>query len=118
MSVKNSLFRRATLFLIALFVGLATLNPAPAAASVPDPVLQWIGIMNDTVLTGASNPLASTRITALVAGSIFDAVNGIHPRYRALYVTPNAPGYASRRAAAVQAAYVVLSTLYPAQAGV
>jgi membrane-associated phospholipid phosphatase len=117
MSVKNRFFPRATLFVIALFVALATVNPVPAAASVPDPVLQWIGIMNDTVLAGGSSPLASTRITALVAGSMFDAVNGINPRYRALYVKPNAPGYASRRAAAVQAAYVVLSAVYPAQAG-
>jgi len=117
MSLKNRFFPRATLFLIALFVSLATLNPAPAAASVPDPVLQWIGIMNDTVLAGGSSPLASTRITALVAGSIFDAVNGIHPQYRSLYVKSGAPGYASRRAAAVQAAYVVLTAVYPAQAG-
>jgi len=48
---------------------------------------------------------------------MFDAVNGINPQYRALYVKPGAPGNASRRAAAVQAAYVVLSTVYPAQAG-
>ena len=117
MSVKNRFFPKATPFVIALFVSLAILTPAPAAASVPDPVLQWIGIMNDTVLAGGSSPLASTRITALVAGSMFDAVNGINPQYRALYVKPGAPGNASRRAAAVQAAYVVLSTVYPAQAG-
>jgi len=117
MSARNRFFPRATLSLIALFAALTTLNPVPAAASVPDPVLQWIGIMNDTVLTGGSSPLASTRVTALVAGSMFDAVNGIRPKYRALYVKPSAPGYASRRAAAVQAAYVVLSAVYPAQAG-
>ncbi len=119
MSVKDRFFPKSTLFLIALFFALATVNPAPAAAaaSVPDPVLQWIGIMNDTVLAGGSNPLASTRITALVAGSMFDAVNGIRPQYQALYVRPAAPGYASRRAAAVQAAYVVLSAVYPTQAG-
>jgi membrane-associated phospholipid phosphatase len=117
MSVKNRFFPKATPFLIALLVALATVNPATSAAPVPDPVLQWIGIMNDAVLAGASSPLASTRITALVAGSMFDAVNGIHPQYRSLYVEPNAPGYASRRAAAVQAAYVVLSAVYPLQAG-
>ena len=117
MSVKDRFFPKSTLFLIALLFALATVNPAPAAASVPDPVLQWIGIMNDTVIAGGSNPLASTRITALVAGSMFDAVNGIRPRYQALYVRPAAPGYASRRAAAVQAAYVVLSAVYPTQAG-
>jgi membrane-associated phospholipid phosphatase len=103
--------------LLTLFVALVTGNPVRAAASVPDPILQWIGIMNDAVLAGGSSPLVSTRVTALVAGSMFDAVNGIRPRYRALYVKPNAPGYASRRAAAVQAAYVVLTAVYPAQAG-
>lgn len=109
MPVKSRNFPTATLSLIALLVGLANVSPSPAAASVPDPVLQWIGIMNDTVLTGATNPLVSTRVTAMVAASMFDAVNGIQPHYQSLYVKPNAPGYASRRAAAVQASYVVLS---------
>lgn len=117
MRVNSRSFSAATLSLITLLVGLVTVNPSPAAASIPDPVLQWVGIMNDTVLAGATNPLASTRVTAMVAASMFDAVNGIHPQYESLYVTPNAPGYASRQAAAVQAAYVVLSALYPAQAG-
>jgi len=44
-------------------------------------------------------------------------VNGIHPQYEALFVKPNAQAFASRRAAAVQAAYVILSAVYPAQAG-
>ena len=117
MSFGNRSFPTTTLFLITLLVGLATVNPTPAAASAPDPVLEWIGIMNGAVLTGGSSPLASTRVTALVGASMFDAVNGIHPQYRSLYVRPNAPGYASRRAAAVQAAYVILSTVYPPQAG-
>ena len=117
MCVKNRFFPKATLCLIALSVALATVKPVSAAASVPDPVLQWIGIMNDAVLAGGSSPLASTRVTALVAASMFDAVNGIHPQYQALYVKPNAPGYASQGAAAVQAAYVILSTVYPLQAG-
>jgi membrane-associated phospholipid phosphatase len=117
MSSGNRSFPTATLFLITLLVGLATVNPTPAAASAPDSVLEWIGIMNGAVLTGGSSPLASTRVTALVGASMFDAVNGIHPVYRSLYVKPNAPGYASRRAAAVQAAYVILSAVYPAQGG-
>ena len=117
MSFGNRSFPTTTLFLITLLVGLATVNPTPAAASSSDSVLEWIGIMNDTVLAGATTPLATTRITALVGASMFDAVNGIHPQYRSLYVKPNAPGHASRRAAAVQAAYVILSTVYPAQAG-
>jgi hypothetical protein len=104
------------LILITPVVGFMTVKPVPAVASAPDPVLQWIGIMNDTVIAGKTNPLATTRVTALVAASMFDAVNGIHPRYESLYVRPKAPGYASQRAAAVEAAYVILSTLYPAQA--
>jgi hypothetical protein len=107
----------ATLLLTFLIVGLAALNPTPVAAASPDSVLQWVGIMNDAVLAGGSSPLLSTRVTALVGASMFDAVNGIHPVYRSLYLRPNAPGYASRRAAAVQAAYVILSSIYPPQAG-
>jgi len=51
----------------------------------------------------------------LVSASVFDAVNGIEPRYRPLHVSPNAPHNASKRAAAIQAAYVILMDLYGAQ---
>jgi membrane-associated phospholipid phosphatase len=119
-SIANR-FRSAirSLPLITLLAGVMTGSPILAVAAVPDPVLQWIGIMNDTILAGGTNPLVTSRQTALVTASMFDAVNGIHPVYQSLYVRPNAPGYASKRAAAVQAAYVVLRTLYsaPAQAG-
>src|ERR1700739_3834666 len=91
-------------------------SPILAVAAAPDPVLRWIEIMNNTVLTANSSPLITTRVVALVSASVFDAVNGIHTRYQPLYVRPNAPEYASQRAAAVQAAYVILSTLYSEQA--
>ena len=118
MSVKNRLFPVAKVLILTIaVVGLLTVKPVPADAAAPDPVLQWIGIMNDTAIAGLTNPLATTRVTALVAASMFDAVNGIHPRYRSLYVRPHVSGSASQRAAAVEAAYVILSTLYPAQAG-
>lgn len=114
MFARNRSCATATLFLIVFSASLVTVHPV-AASSVPDPVLQWIGIMNNSVIAGGTNPLVSTRVTALVGASMFDAVNGIHPVYRSLYVRPNAPGYASQRAAAVQAAYVILSSVYPAQ---
>lgn len=117
MLLRKRSFATSTLLLIAQFMALITAKPQAAAASGPDPVLQWIGIMNTTVVAGGTNPLLSTRVTALVGASIFDAVNGIHPVYQSLYVTPNVRGYASQSAAAVQAAYVILSTIYPAQAG-
>jgi membrane-associated phospholipid phosphatase len=115
MLLRSRSFSTAARFLIVSLVGVVLVGPAPAVASVPDPVLQWIGIMNDSVITAATNPLATNRIAALVGASMFDAVNGIHPAYQSLYIRPHAPGYASQRAAAVQAAYVILSTVYPAQ---
>jgi hypothetical protein len=54
----------------------------------------------------------------MVSASVFDAVNGIKPRYKALHMRPGAPRYASQRAAAIQAAYAILANLYPAQIGV
>ena len=88
-----------------------------AAAGPPDPVLEWNAIMSDAVMAGGTNPLVTTRVVALVSASVFDAVNGIKPRYESLHVQPNAPGYASPRAAAIQAAYAMLIKLYPAQVG-
>jgi len=100
---------------ILLISALLAVLSVPAAAAVPDPVLEWIGIMNTTVLAGATNPLATTRVVALVSGSVFDAVNGINPRFAPLHVTSRAPASASQRAAAVQAAFAMLVKLYPIQ---
>jgi hypothetical protein len=49
-----------------------------------------------------------------VQASVFDAVNGIDHRYTPIHVTSSAPGGASRRAAAIQAAYAVLIKFYGA----
>ena len=103
----------ACIFVSSLAV-LAT--PLTTTAAVPDPVLEWIKIMNDSTLAAGTNPLVSTRVVALVSASVFDAVNGIDPRFRPLHVQPNAPHHASQRAAAIQAAYVILVDLFgPAQ---
>jgi PAP2 superfamily len=97
-----------------LFAIAATPSPSPAAA--PDPVLEWITIMNDTVLVGGTPPFFTSRIAAMVSASVFDAVNGIDPRYRPIHVRPDAPDGASPRAAAIEAAYVILVDAYPMQA--
>jgi len=99
-----------------LIVALVAAGPAPVSAAAPDTVLEWIGVMNTTVLAGGTNPLVSTRVVALVSASVFDAVNGIDRRFQPLHVKPAAPHNASERAAAIQAAYVILVDLYPAQA--
>ena len=103
---------------LTLIVALLATSPMPLSAwTTPDSVLEWIGVMNTAVLAGGTNPLVSSRVVALVSASVFDAVNGIDPRFQPLHVKPNAPHGASQHAAAIQAAYVILVNLYPAQSG-
>src|SRR6202030_1218554 len=106
--------RSAMLLLIA---ALLAASPLPVSAATPDPVLEWIGVMNTAVLTAGTAPNVTSRVVALVSASVFDAVNGIAPRFRPLQVRPGAPHHASQGAAAIQAAYVILLNLYPAQSG-
>jgi len=62
-----------------------------------------------------TSPLIITRNGALVQSAVFDAVNGIERRFTPVHVDPAAPDGASKRAAAVQAAYAMLVRLYPSQ---
>ena len=80
-----------------------------------DEVTDWNRIMLDA-LTGppAVSPPLAARPAAIVAASVFDAVNGIERRYTPIHVPPAAPPGASERAAAVQAAYASLVRLFPA----
>jgi PAP2 superfamily len=109
----KKLVGRSVLCFLLLFA-LAT-SPLPVSAAPPDPVLEWIDVMNTAVLTAGTAPNVTSRIVALVSVSVFDAVNGIEPRYRPLLVKLDAPHHASQRAAAIQAAYIILLDLYPAQ---
>jgi PAP2 superfamily len=101
----------------ALLLSGMAVRPRPAAAAAPDSVLEWIGVMNSTVLTAGTAPNVTGRVVALVSASVFDAVNGIEPRFRPLHVRPDAPHNASQRAAAIQAAYVILMNLYGSKQG-
>ena len=87
---------------------------APVSA---DPVLEWIKITNDQIITAGTSPLVSARQVAMVASAVFDAVNGIEPRFQSIHVKARGPRHASQRAAAIQAAYGILIKLYstPAQ---
>jgi hypothetical protein len=105
------------LVILMLLVALLAAGPPPLMAATPDPVLEWIGIMNTVVLAGGTSPLVTSRVVALVSASVFDAVNGIDPRFQSLHVKPNAPHHASKSAAAIQAAYVILVDLYQPQSG-
>jgi hypothetical protein len=79
-----------------------------------DDVTDWNEQMLRAALIAGTSPTSTTRVAAMVQSAMFDAVNGINPRYSHIYVAPAAPPGASRRAAAVQAAYAMLSKLYGA----
>src|SRR5258705_10238060 len=112
--VAGAAIRSAMLLLIAALLAASSL---PVSAATPDPVLEGIGVMNTTVLSAGTAPNVTSRVGALVSASVFDAVNGIEPRFRPLLVRPDAPHRASQSAAAIQAAYVMLLHLYPPQSG-
>ena len=84
-----------------------------AGAVRADEVTDWHEHM--LAALGAS-PIVGSRDAALVSAAVFDAVNGIERRYTPIHVLAAAPRGASKRAAAVQAAYVVLLSRFPAQA--
>jgi len=81
-----------------------------------DEVTDWHEHMLAALGTAGTNPVVSTREAALVSTAVFDAVNGVERRYQPIHVDSDAPRGASKRAAAVQAAYAVLVSRFPAQA--
>src|SRR5262245_38896390 len=87
-----------------------------AGAARADEVTDWHEHMLTALVNAGTTPIPSTREAALVSSAVFDAVNGIERRYAAIHVTPNAPRGASKRAAAVEAAYTVLVARFPSQA--
>ncbi|HEX2714393.1 MAG TPA: hypothetical protein VHM88_19545, partial [Candidatus Acidoferrales bacterium] len=94
-----------------LFLMLAILIVAPSIA-VADDVTDWNQHMLRAATVAGTSPLVTTRVAAIVQASVFDAVNGIDGEYTTVHVAPGAPAGASRRAAAVQAAYTALVALY------
>jgi hypothetical protein len=100
----------------ALLTGLAvTMASIFVITARADEVTDWNQYMLQAALVAKTSPIPMTRNAAIVQAAVFDAVNGINPRYTPIHVKPAAPHGASRRAAAVQAAYVSLVNLYPTQ---
>ena len=77
-----------------------------------DEVTDWNEMMFRVGLVAGTNATNMGRVAAIVQASVFDAVNGIDHRYTPIHVTSSAPGGASRRAAAIQAAYAILIKFY------
>ena len=96
-------------------LGLAVALVSAICATVrADEVTDWNEQMLRAALIAGTSPTSTTRVAAMVQAAMFDAVNGINAQYTHIYVAPAAPAGASRRAAAVQAAYAMLSKLYGA----
>src|SRR5258707_8993664 len=104
--------RSAVLQIAVLLLVIAVVLPSRLKA---DGVTDWNQIMLETIANGKTSPVVSTRVTAIVEAAVFDAVNGIERRYTPIHVDFAAPMGASKRAAAVQAAYATLVVLYPSQ---
>jgi hypothetical protein len=88
-----------------------------AGAACADEVTDWHEHMLVALIKGGGNSQVRSRNAAHVSAAVFDAVNGIERRYAPIHVPAAAPRGASKRAAAVQAAYAILVSMYPAQAG-
>jgi len=87
-----------------------------AGAVRADEVTDWHEHMLVALGKAGVSPLVSSRDAALVSAAVFDSVNGIERRYEPIHVPAAAPRGASKRAAAVQAAYAILLARFPAQA--
>src|SRR5258708_32454100 len=83
-----------------------------------DVVTDWNKNAENAILSSNSlkgNSIGAARVYVLMHAAIFDAVNGIKPHFTPYHVHLPAPKGASARAAAIQAAYVVLVSLIPSQ---
>ncbi|HWV98761.1 MAG TPA: vanadium-dependent haloperoxidase [Candidatus Acidoferrum sp.] len=80
-----------------------------------DMVTDWNANTEQALLTANQGPPVRARSLAIVHAAIYDAVNGIQHQYTPYFVTERGPRGASAEAAAAQAAYTALVSLYPAQ---
>jgi membrane-associated phospholipid phosphatase len=94
-----------------LYMLMATLLFGAAVAKA-DSVLDWNEIAVNIAIANGQNAFAQARYAAIVQLAVFEAVNSITEDYRPYLGTINAPHGASPNAAAVQAAYRVLSTYF------
>lgn len=96
-----------------LITGTAALLSVPQIARA-DVVTDWNTIAISTV-SADTLPNRQSRDMAMVHAAMFDAMNAIRPYYTPAMISIMAKGYASREAAAAQAAHDVLVALFPAR---
>jgi hypothetical protein len=106
-------FKNSSMAFMAAISTIMSATPVHA-----DAVLEWNGYWEEAVFATAQPAPAQARFGAIVHTAVFDAVNGIARKYTPYYVTEQAPPGARAEAAAAQAAYTVLTSLYPSRASV
>ena len=93
---------------------LATALLCGAAVAKADSVLEWNEIAVNTAIANGQNPFVLASFVATEQLAVFEAVNAITGDYKPYLGSILAPPGASADAAAIQAAYRVLSTSFPA----
>jgi membrane-associated phospholipid phosphatase len=78
-----------------------------------DAVIAWINTMIDAVRSDSSNVGLVSRTMAMVSAAVYDSVNDIQRTHAVFKVDVPAPTWASPEAAASEAEYTVLTSLYP-----
>ena len=121
LSVSRRPVRRRLLATLAgVLAGVLAIPAAPVAAAVqpdddPAVISTWNDIAARTLVadTGKLGPIPFFYM-GVVHAAMYDAVNGVHRRYRPYLTKAHAPRGASAQAAAVAAAHQVLVTYSPA----
>jgi hypothetical protein len=103
---KPVTFRLSSVLMVSVLCG--------SAAARADVVLDWNTIAVNTAVASHQNPFAQARYAAIVQLAVFEAVNAIRSEYQPYLGTITAPRGASAEAAAIEAAYHVLCTYFPA----
>jgi membrane-associated phospholipid phosphatase len=83
-----------------------------------DMVLRWNEAMIAAVRTAGQSPPVGARSAAIVQAAVYEAVNSIDGSYRHYLVDIPVPAWASKEAAAAEAAHDALVGLFPSQAPV
>ena len=107
--MKKKMSGPVCILMLSLLVGSVTARA--------DAVLDWNAIAVNTAVANKQNPIAQARYAAIVQLAVFEAVNSITHDYQPYLGIKTAPPDASPDAAAIEAAYVVLSTYFPASQG-
>lgn len=101
--------RKNMVRLVCLLTLILSLASAIARA---DAVLDWNAIAVNTAVANKANPFAQGRFAAIVQLAVFEAVNSITGEYRPYLGSITASPGASPDAAAIEAAYEVLSKYF------